>query len=70
MGISTSVLQEDALCELGKGPFNNYVDKMRWAKMPVFVHAQGVKTVHAGGGWGIKKWQNALHVVVEWPLST
>ena len=47
MGISTSVLQEDALCELGKGPFNNYVDKMRWAKMPVFVHAQGVKTVHA-----------------------
>ena len=29
VGISTSVLLEDALCELGKGPFNNYVDKMR-----------------------------------------
>ena len=28
-----------------KGAFNNYVDKMS-----VFVHAQGIKTVHAGGG--------------------
>ena len=40
-----------------KGPFNNYVDKMRGEggpKMSVFVHAQGIKTVHAGGprGWG------------------
>ena len=36
-----------------KGPFNNYVDKMRGGggqKMSVFVHAQGIKTVHAGGG--------------------
>ena len=36
-----------------KGPFNNYVDKMRGGggqKMSVFVHAQGMKTVHAGGG--------------------
>ena len=37
-----------------KGPFNNYVDKMRRGgggqKMFVFVHAQGIKTVHAGGG--------------------
>ena len=36
-----------------KGAFNNYVDKMRGGggqKMTVFVHAQGIKTVHAGGG--------------------
>ena len=35
-----------------RGPFNNYVDKMRGGgqKMSVFVHAQGIKTVHAGGG--------------------
>ena len=36
-------------------PFNNYVDKMRRGggqKMSVFVHAQGIKTVHAG--WGSK----------------
>ena len=34
-----------------KGSFNNYVDKMRGGgvqKMSVFVHAQGIKTVHAG----------------------
>ena len=34
-----------------KGPFNNYVDKMRGGggqKMSVFVHAQGIKIVHAG----------------------
>ena len=33
-----------------KGSFNNYVDKMRGGggqKMSVFVHAQGIKTVHA-----------------------
>ena len=36
--------------------------------MSVFVHAQGIKTVHAGGG-GVKKWQNSVHVVVEWPLK-
>ena len=36
--------------------------------MYVFVHAQGIKTVHAGEG-GFKKWQNSVHVVVEWPLS-
>ena len=35
-------------------------------KMSVFVHAQGIKTVHAGGG--VKKWQNSVHVVVECPL--
>ena len=48
------------------GSFNNYVDKMRGGggqKMSVFVHAQGVKSFHAGGG--SKKWQNSVHVVVE-----
>ena len=33
--------------------------------MSVFVHAQGLKTVHAGGG--VQKWQNSVHVVVECP---
>ena len=28
-------------------------------KMSVFVHTQGIKTVHAGG---VKKWQNSVHV--------
>ena len=37
-------------------------------KISVFVHAYGIKTVHAGGG-GVKKWQNSVHVVAEWPLS-
>ena len=49
-----------------KGPFNNYVDKRRGGggqKMSVFVHAQGIKIVHAGVG--VKKWQNSVHVVVE-----
>ena len=36
--------------------------------MSVFVHAQGIKTVHAGRA-GVKKWQNSVHVVVECPLS-
>ena len=55
---------------LAKGSLNNYVDKMRGGggqKMSVFVHAQGIKTVHAEGG--VKKWQNSVHVVVEWPLN-
>ena len=34
--------------------------------MSVFVHAQGIKTVNAGGG--VKKWQNSVNVVVECPL--
>ena len=44
------------LDDLGKAPFNNYVDKMRGegSKMSVFVRAQGMKTVHAGGGRGSK----------------
>ena len=49
-----------------KGPFNNYVDKLRGGggQKNFFVHAQGIKTVHAGGV-GVKKWQNSVHVVVE-----
>ena len=38
---------------LNKGPFNNYVDKMRGRvgqKMSAFVHAQGIETVHDEGG--------------------
>ena len=40
-----------------KGPFNNYVDKMGGGgqKMSVFVHAQGIKTVHPRGGQKIAK---------------
>ena len=37
-------------------------------KMSVFVHDQGIKTVHAGGGGG-QKCQNSVHVVVECPLG-
>ena len=38
--------------EIARGPFSNYVDKVRGegSKMSVFVHAQGVNTVHAGEG--------------------
>ena len=35
-----------------KGAFNNYVDKMSGGggqEISVFVHAQGIETVHAGG---------------------
>ena len=57
-----------------KGPFNNYVDKMRGGggqKMSVFVHTQGINTVHAEGAGGrVKQWQNSVHVVVECPLNT
>ena len=34
-------------------------------KMSVFVHAQGIKTVHTGE-WG-QKMANSVHVVVEMP---
>ena len=37
--------------------------------MFVFVHAQGIKTVHAGGG-GEKKWPNSIHEVMKCPLNT
>ena len=36
-------------------------------KMYVFIYAQGMKTVHAGGE-GVKKWQTSVHVVDECPL--
>ena len=48
------------------------MDKMRGGggqKMSVFVHAQVIKTVHAGEG-GVKKRQNSVHVVVECPLMS
>ena len=35
--------------------------------MCVFVQAQSIKTAHAGGRGGVKKWQNSVHVVVECP---
>ena len=35
--------------------------------MSVFVHAQGLNTVHAGRG--VKNWQNSIHLVVECPQS-
>ena len=37
-------------------------------KLSVFVYAQGIKTVHAGGPEGVKKWQTFVHLVVECPL--
>ena len=51
-----------------KGPFNYYVDiKMgEGQKMYVFVHTQGIKSVHTKRGGG-QKWQNSVHVVVECP---
>ena len=36
--------------------------------MSVFVHAHCIKTLHAG--WGVKKWQHPVHVVVECPLKS
>ena len=53
--------------QVSKGPFNNYVDKMRGGggqKMSGFVYAQGIKTVHTGGR-GVKKRQNSVRLVVE-----
>ena len=40
----------------------------RGSKISVFVHAQGIKTVHVRDE-GFKTWQNSVHVVVECPLS-
>ena len=34
--------------------------------MAVFVHAQVIKPVHTGRG--VKKWQDSVHIVVEWTL--
>ena len=38
-------------------------------KLFVFVHAQGIKTVHTGEGGGGKKGQTSVHIVVECPLN-
>ena len=35
--------------------------------MSVFVHAEGIKTVHAGAVSVAKKWQNSVNVVVTCP---
>ena len=52
-------------CELDKGPFNNYVDKMRGeGGQEMFVFARsGYKNYPRRGG--VKEWQNSVHVVVE-----
>ena len=45
------VASNQILLKLLRGPFNNNVAKMRGRggqKMSVFVHAQGMKTVHTG----------------------
>ena len=55
--------------KIGKGPFNNYEDKIsgrKGLKNSIFAHAQGIKTVHAGG---VKNRQDSAHVVVECPLN-
>ena len=36
--------------------------------MSLFVPAKGIKTVHGGGG-GVKKRKNSVHIVVEYPLT-
>ena len=43
------------------GVFNFF--KRTTKKMFVFVHAQCIKTVHAGEG--VKIWLNSVHVVIE-----
>ena len=47
------------LLQISLKPFNNYVD-MEWGgqKKSVFVHSQGTKSLHAGGGGEVKKWKN------------
>ena len=51
-----------------KGPFNNYVDKMRGKGVIIclIIHAQDIKTVYTEGGGGLKQ-QKSVHVVVECP---
>ena len=49
-----------------EGPFNNYVDKMMEEGSKNVYFAQDIKTVHVGGGG--QKWQNSVHVLVEWFL--
>ena len=53
--------------DLPKGAFNNYVDKKRGrgSKMSVFVHTQGIKTVHAGGGGSKNGKILSTYIVVE-----
>ena len=53
-----------------KGSFNNYVNKMRGrgSKNVCFCQRSGCKNC-PHRGWGVKKWQNSVHVVVECPLT-
>ena len=56
--------------KLGKGPFNNYVDKLmggEGVKKCLFLSMLSVKKLSTQGG-GVNKWQNSVHVVVECPL--
>ena len=51
-----------------KGPFNNYVDKMRGegVKKYLFLSSSGYKNRPSRGGReGVKKWQKLVHIVVE-----
>ena len=57
---------------LPKGPFNNYVDKMRRGggqKMSGFCPRSGYKNCPCRGVESVKKWQNSVHEIVEWPLK-
>ena len=50
-----------------KGPFNNYVDKMRGEGSKKFCSCprSGYKScLHKGGGGG-QIWENSVHIVVE-----
>ena len=50
--VNEALMFTNKAVKLSKGAFNNYVDKMRAGRgqeMSVFVHAQSIKTVHAGG---------------------
>ena len=56
-------------CLNSKGPFNNYVDKIRGGegvKNICFCPLSGYKNCPRREG--VKKWQNSVHVVVECPL--
>ena len=51
------------------GAFNNLVDKREWVgglRFAIFVHDQWIKTAH-GGRLAVKKGQNYVHVVIEYP---
>ena len=67
---SAKISQACKLCQFSWWLFKNYMDKMRGrgSKMSVFVHAHGMKIVHAGCG-GSKKWQKKGPRSCWMPLS-